>query len=60
MLAAMRAAMAQNRGDVDDARQASALAVELFSAIGDLWGIALARQMRAEWLTLSRATRRRS
>ena len=54
MLAAMRAAMAQNRGDVDALGEASGLANELFSEIGDLWGLALARQMRAEWLNLSR------
>jgi predicted ATPase len=47
-----RAAMSQNRGDVAALGNASGQAIEKFEAIGDLWGLALAQQMRAEWLVL--------
>ena len=52
MVAAVRAAMAHNRGDADDLGVASELALRLFEEIGDLWGLALARQMRSQWLAL--------
>ena len=48
----MRAAMAQNRGDVAALGRASAEALERFEAVGDLWGLALSKQMYAEWLAL--------
>jgi len=53
MLAALRAAFAHNRGRLDELREASALAVELFEQVGDLWGLALARQMRSQWLAVT-------
>jgi predicted ATPase len=46
----MRAAMAQNRGDVAVLDVESQTAVTQFEAIGDLWGIALSKQLRTEWL----------
>jgi tetratricopeptide (TPR) repeat protein len=49
----MRAALAENRGDVATQGESSARALEMFERIGDQWGIALARQMRSEWLGLS-------
>ena len=52
VLAVMRAAMAQNRGDVAALGLASAEALELFERVGDVWGLALSKQMRAEWLSL--------
>jgi predicted ATPase len=52
MVTVMRAAMAHNRGAVDQLGEASALALELFERNGDLWGLALSKQMRAEWLIL--------
>lgn len=52
MVAAVRAAMAHNRGDAQDLGVASELALRLFEEIGDLWGLALARQMRSQWLAL--------
>jgi predicted ATPase len=53
MLTVMAAAMAQNRGDVARLGTASERAVELIEATGDRWGMALAQQMRAEWLALA-------
>jgi len=53
MVATMRAALAQNRGDIATLGESSELATKLFGEIGDLWGIAIAKQMRAEWLALS-------
>jgi len=52
VLGVMRAAMAQNRGDVAALGRASAEALERFEAVGDLWGLALSKQMYAEWLAL--------
>jgi predicted ATPase len=52
MLHVMRAAMAQNRGDVDELGVESELAVFQFAEVGDLWGLALSQQMRANWLVL--------
>ncbi|MEB0306992.1 hypothetical protein QN345_16975, partial [Cryobacterium sp. 10I1] len=52
MLHVIRAATAQNRGDIAELGEASAQAVRAFEAIGDLWGLALAQQMRAEWFSL--------
>jgi predicted ATPase/tetratricopeptide (TPR) repeat protein len=52
MLAAVRSAMAFNRGDAQELGAASELSLRLFEEIGDLWGLALARQMRSQWLAL--------
>jgi predicted ATPase len=52
VLGVMRAAMAHNRGDVAALGRASAEALERFEAVGDLWGLALSKQMYAEWLSL--------
>jgi len=52
MITVMRAAMAHNRGAIDELGEASARALELFEQSGDLWGLALSKQMRAEWLIL--------
>jgi tetratricopeptide (TPR) repeat protein len=53
ILHVMRAALAENRGDVVTEGEASARALEMFERIGDQWGLALARQIRSEWLSLS-------
>jgi tetratricopeptide (TPR) repeat protein len=53
MLAAVRAALAHNVGDTAVLERSSAEAVELFAQLGDLWGLALARQMRSQWLALA-------
>jgi predicted ATPase len=52
LLHVIAAAIAQNRGDVEALGVESEIAVASFTAIGDLWGLALAEQMRSEWLTL--------
>lgn len=52
MISVMRAAMAHNSGSVAELGEASALAHQLFERNGDLWGLALSKQMRAEWLIL--------
>lgn len=49
----MRAAMAQNRADIDELGVESATAYRMFTEIGDLWGLALSSQMRAEWLIVN-------
>jgi predicted ATPase len=46
------AALANNRGDIATLGDASRRAVELFSAVGDPWGLAFAEQIRAQWLTI--------
>ena len=48
----MRAAIAQNRGDVAELGEASERALSLFERVGDTWGLAIAQQLRAEWLSL--------
>jgi hypothetical protein len=53
VLHVMRAAMAQNRGDIDELGLESHMAVAQFEAHGDLWGLALSKQMRAEWLIMA-------
>ena len=53
LLHVVAAAVTQNRGDVATLGAESELAVALFADIGDLWGLALAEQMRSEWLTLN-------
>jgi predicted ATPase len=53
ILHVMRAALAENRGDIEMEGEASARALEMFEKIGDQWGLALARQIRSEWLSLS-------
>jgi predicted ATPase len=46
-----RAAMAQNRGALAELGAESAKALERFTEIGDVWGIALSEQMHAIWLS---------
>ena len=53
ILHVMRAAMAENRGDIATEGESSRRALEMFEQIGDQWGLALARQIRSEWLSLS-------
>jgi len=53
VLHVVRAAMAQNRGDVGELGVESEIAVARFEEHGDLWGLALSKQMRAEWLILN-------
>lgn len=53
LLHVVRAAMAHNRGDIDLLGTEAAISVELFSALGDIWGLALAQQMSAEWLLVN-------
>ncbi len=52
MLHLFRAAISQNGGDTELLGSSSEAAVSRFSEIGDVWGLALSRQMRSEWLTL--------
>lgn len=52
MLAAVRSAISHNRGATQELGESSELALRLFEEIGDLWGLALARQMRSQWLAL--------
>jgi hypothetical protein len=52
MVTVMRAALAHNSGSVAELGEASAEALELFERNGDQWGLALSKQMRAEWLIL--------
>lgn len=51
--AVIRAAIAQNNGDVDLFGTESARALAAFEPLGDAWGIALSSQLRSEWLTLN-------
>jgi predicted ATPase len=53
LLHVLRAAMAQNRGDVEELGTESELAFGMFGEIGDRWGLALSSQMRAEWLIVN-------
>ncbi|NYF10952.1 putative ATPase/DNA-binding SARP family transcriptional activator [Leifsonia sp. AK011] len=53
VLTVVRASIAQNRGDVQSLGEASQVAVDQFTAIGDWWGLALAQQMRSEWLSVN-------
>jgi hypothetical protein len=53
ILHVMRAALAENRGDIAEEGVSSALALDMFERIGDQWGLALARQIRSEWLSLT-------
>ncbi|MES2169442.1 MAG: ATPase [Actinomycetota bacterium] len=53
LLHVVRAAQAQNRGDVAELGTESAVAIERFEGIGDIWALALSQQMRAEWLMLT-------
>ncbi len=52
MLQLFRAATAQNNGDAEILGVASETAVRMFEELGDVWGLALSRQMRSEWLVL--------
>lgn len=51
-LTVLDAASAQNSGDAATLDTASAAALEKFTALNDPWGLALAGQMRSEWLVL--------
>ena len=51
-LTVLDAASAQNSGDMATLEVASARALEMFEALGDPWGAALASQLRSEWLVL--------
>ncbi len=51
-IAVMRAAVAQNNGVIDVLGDTSERALRLFREAGDIWGTALASQMRSEWLML--------
>jgi predicted ATPase len=53
MITVMRAAMAHNSGSPALLGEASLKAMDLFQRNGDLWGLALSQQMRAEWLVLT-------
>lgn len=52
VLGIMRTAMAQNRGAVAELGVASEATLALFERVGDVWGLAISKQMRAEWLAL--------
>ncbi len=52
LLAVLRAAFAQNGGDVAGLGVHSERALAMFRELGDVWGLALASQMRSEWLML--------
>ncbi|TPW78446.1 ATPase [Schumannella sp. 10F1B-5-1] len=46
------ASIAHNRGDVADLGRSTERALALLAEIGDLWCLAIAQQLRAEWLAL--------
>jgi tetratricopeptide (TPR) repeat protein len=52
MVTVMRAATAFNRGDVAELGETSDAALRLFERNGDLWGLAIAMQLRSDWLIL--------
>lgn len=52
LLALLRTAFAQNAGDVPLLGTESERALRLFRAVDDPWGIAVASQLRSEWLML--------
>lgn len=52
LVAALRAAAAQNSGDRQMLGEASAEALAIFRRLGDPWGTALAAQLRSEWFML--------
>lgn len=52
LLSVLRAAFAQNGGDVETLGIESERALAMFRDVDDVWGIALASQMRSEWLML--------
>jgi predicted ATPase len=52
VVAAIEAAIAQNGGDIERLDRQSEQALRLLREVGDTWGIALASQMRSEWLML--------
>ncbi len=51
-LSLVRAVMAQNAGDQAELGRHSELALQRLDELGDVWGAALACQMRSEWLML--------
>ncbi len=52
LLAVLRAGIAQNSGDTVTLGVESERGLRLFRALGDVWGIAFASQLRSEWLML--------
>ncbi|MCC4909379.1 AAA family ATPase [Microbacterium sp. cx-59] len=52
LVTVIQAAIAQNSGLVDELGVRSERALAAFESVGDVWGLALASQMRSEWLTL--------
>jgi predicted ATPase len=46
-----RAILAQNRSDLAEQGRSSELSLRMFTSIGDSWGLAIAQQFRAEWLS---------
>ena len=52
-LCVLRALLAQNSGRLVELGRESERAARLFDELGDPWGIALANQMRSEWLMLA-------
>ncbi|THG28121.1 ATP-binding protein [Naasia lichenicola] len=52
MLHVARAALAENRGDVATLGTATETAVQMMRQIGDRWALALALQLRSQWLLL--------
>ncbi|TPW77999.1 AAA family ATPase [Schumannella soli] len=52
LLLVVDASLAHNRGDVEQLGRVTERALGMLSEIGDLWSIAVAQQMRAEWLAL--------
>ncbi|KRA25508.1 ATPase [Microbacterium sp. Root61] len=52
-LSMLRSALAQNGGDIATLGAESEKALDRFTALGDVWGIAFASQMRSEWLQLA-------
>ncbi|HWH26896.1 MAG TPA: NB-ARC domain-containing protein [Pseudolysinimonas sp.] len=52
-LAVGAAVLAHNRGDIAELGSRSAAGLVGFTDTGDTWGLALAQQMRAEWLSVT-------
>jgi predicted ATPase len=50
VLRVARAAMAQNRSSIAELGSESRRAIDIFTEIGDLWGLALSEQMHSLWL----------
>lgn len=52
ILALIRAAIAQNSGDIATLGEQSERALRMFTGLQDPWGVAMSSQWRAEWLTI--------